>query len=88
VAEAKVEDLGFLLAAMPPEERARRYRQMAADAFRLAASTNDMALKAGHLSLASGWQVLAIEIEHTHGLAVPADRKATKQDRTIPRGDA
>lgn len=88
MAEAKEEELGFLLAAMPPEERVRRYRQMAAEAFRLAASTHDMALKAGHLSLASGWQVLAIEIEHTHGLATFPDRKKNKEERTRPNGDA
>jgi hypothetical protein len=83
VAEAKREELGILLAALPPEERVRRYRQMAAEAFRLAASTHDMALKAGHLSLASGWQVLAIEIEHTHGLATRPDRDESDGDRPI-----
>ena len=88
MAEAKVEDLGLLLAAMPPAERVRRYRQMAAEAFRLAASTQDMALKAGHLSLASGWQVLAIEIEHTHGLATPPERREAKEKPATPRSDA
>ena len=88
MAEVKGEDLGILLAAVPPEERVRRYRQMAAEAFELAASSHDLALKAGHLSLASGWQVLAIEIEHAHGLATPSERKKANEKRTSPRGNA
>jgi hypothetical protein len=80
--------VGFVLAAMPPEERVRRYRQMAAEAFRLAASTQDMALKAGHLSLASGWQVLAIEIEHAHGLGERPSRGDAKKEPRPSSGKA
>lgn len=61
------------LAALPAGERARRYRQRAVEAFQHATDTQSESLRAEYLSLASCWQVLAIEIEQTNGFATPAN---------------
>ena len=42
---------------------------MAAEAFERAEAAKDESMRAGYLSLASDWQVLALEIEHSLGLA-------------------
>ena len=61
------------LAALPAGERARRYREMAVEAFQHATDAQSETVRAEYLSLASSWQVLAIEIEHMTGLAAPAN---------------
>jgi hypothetical protein len=61
------------LAALPAGDRARRYREMAGEAFQHASDAQSEVLRAEYLSLASSWQVLAIEIEHATGLATPAN---------------
>ena len=65
---AEIEIVGLLLASLPAAERARRYRDIACDAFERAASAQDETTRAGYLSLASGWQVLALQVEHSIGL--------------------
>ncbi len=47
---------------LPPRERARRFRELAAEAARDAERTND-ALREGYLLLARGWLQLAEDIE-------------------------
>jgi hypothetical protein len=64
----KGQTLGRLLATLPAGERVKRYREIAAEAFRHAATTKDEVLKAEYLTLASLWQVLAIELEHSSGI--------------------
>ena len=61
--------MGRQLARLPAGERVRRYREMAAEAFEHAEAAKDESMRAGYLSLASDWQVLALEIEHSLGLA-------------------
>lgn len=63
--------MGQLLATLPAGERVKRYREIAAVAFQRAASAHSETLRTEYLSLASAWQVLAIEIEHMSGLAWP-----------------
>lgn len=65
MADAEFESLGQLLAALPAAERAQRYREIARDAFQRSETAQDETMRAGYLSLASGWQVLALEIEHS-----------------------
>jgi hypothetical protein len=63
--------MGRLLASLPAGERVRRYREIAAEAFRHAAEVENADLRAEYLSLASAWQGLAIQIAHMTGLARP-----------------
>lgn len=58
-----------LLAVLPAGERVRRYREMAAFALQRAADAQSARMRAEYLTLASSWQVLALEIEHSTGLA-------------------
>ncbi len=71
---AETQSVERLLASLPPAERARRYREIARDVFQRAANTQDDTMRAGYLSLASGWQVLALEIEHSLGFDDPRVR--------------
>ncbi|HUO93433.1 MAG TPA: hypothetical protein VMU22_10950 [Rhizomicrobium sp.] len=57
-----------LLAVLPAGERVRRYREMAAFALQRAAEARSARMRTEYLTLASSWQVMAIEIEHTSGL--------------------
>jgi hypothetical protein len=70
---------------LPVAERAQRYRQLASEAFLLAEITRDCVLRASYLSLASGWHALALEIEHSNGLA---DRHGAKELNDQQRPDA
>lgn len=56
--------MGQLLDVLPLEQRLTRYRQFAEDSLRLAAVTCDPVLRAGHISMASGWHVLAAKVEN------------------------
>jgi hypothetical protein len=49
---------------------------MAAEAFERAEAATDESMRAGYLSLASDWQVLALEIEHSSGLTGPRNTAA------------
>lgn len=80
MAEAKREGLSSLFASLAAEVRARRYRRMAAEALEHAASSKDAARKAGHLAMASSCQLLALEIEHSHGLNRPDSERVAEQD--------
>jgi hypothetical protein len=55
--------LGQLLASLPLEERLKRYRQFADEALRQAQFAQNPSLRAGYLSMAQGWQLLASEME-------------------------
>jgi hypothetical protein len=55
--------VGQSLNSLPPLERARRYRQFAAEGIRRADESADPEARAANLSMASGWHTLAIEVE-------------------------
>jgi hypothetical protein len=55
--------LGQLLASLPPEERAERYRQFASEAIRKSQEAKDSDRRAEYLTMAAGWHNLAIEAE-------------------------
>ena len=61
------------------EERLPHYRQMAADALQQAANTENFNIRAGYLSMASGWHALAGEIEEamrrSEGSNAPPEEK-------------
>jgi hypothetical protein len=60
--------LGQSLSSLPLEDRARLYRQFAADAIRRSEQSARQELRAGHLSMAAGWHALALEVEDSLGL--------------------
>ena len=73
MAESKKTKLNQLLETLargdnglPKAERAERYRRLASEAFQLAEECADDALRAGYISLASGWHSLAFEIERSN----------------------
>jgi hypothetical protein len=70
-----------LLAVLPAGERVRRYREMAAFALERAAESHSARMRAEYLTLASSWQVLALEIEHSTGFA-PVSNDDDPDDRT------
>jgi len=74
------------LAPREVAERVRRYREIACDAFRRAEDAEDEVTRAEYLSLASRWQVLALEIEHSRGLTFdPPTANEAKAVRNISR---
>jgi hypothetical protein len=78
-----------LLAALPAGERVRRYREMAAFALQRAAESRSARMRAEYLTLASSWQVLALEIEHATGLSnVSNDDDPDGSDLSVSRSDS
>lgn len=64
--------MGRLLAALPLEQRAERYRQFAAAAVTKAQESTDPDRKTEYLTMAAGWHSLAVEAEHSLGIAIPS----------------
>jgi hypothetical protein len=49
---------------LPAEERAKRYREFAAAAFRQAGEAETEELRAEYFSMAAGWHARAMELEN------------------------
>ena len=55
--------LGQLLESLPLAQRLLRYRQLSQEALQKATNIEDEDMRAGYLSMAAGWHMLATEIE-------------------------
>ena len=55
--------LGQLLESLPLTQRLLRYRQLSQEALQQATSIENEEMRAGYLSMAAGWHMLATEIE-------------------------
>ena len=55
--------LGQLLESLPLAQRLLRYRQLCQEALQKATNIEDEEMRAGYLSMAAGWHMLATEIE-------------------------
>lgn len=55
--------LGQLLDSLPLAQRLLRYRQLSQEALQKATHIEDEDMRAGYLSMAAGWHMLATEIE-------------------------
>ena len=55
--------LGQLLESLPLAQRLLRYRQLSQEALQKATHIEDEEMRAGYLSMAAGWHMLATEIE-------------------------
>lgn len=67
--------LGQLLAKLPIEERAQRYREMAAQILGKAHGEPDPDRRAEYIAMASGWHTLAQEAERFFGADQPLKAK-------------
>lgn len=65
--------VGQLLASLPPEQRAERYRQFASQAVVKSQEATDPDRKAEYLTMASGWHTLAVEAERSLGGVIPGE---------------
>lgn len=74
--------MGLVLAALPPEQRAERYREFAAAAMRKAQETTDPDRHAEYLAMALGWHCLAVEAERSFGNGLLAKAAELGQDKT------
>lgn len=55
--------LGQLLDSLPLAQRLLRYRQLSQEALQKATNLDDEDMRAGYLSMAAGWHMLATEVE-------------------------
>ena len=65
--------MGQLLASLPPEQRAGRYREFGAIAVLQSHETTDPVLQAEYLTMASGWHAMAVEAERYLGESLPGE---------------
>lgn len=66
--------LGQLLESLPLAQRLLRYRQLSQEALQKATNIDDEEMRAGYLSMAAGWHMLATEVEKLR------DRQPTRAD--------
>jgi hypothetical protein len=65
--------LGQLLESLPLAQRLLRYRQLSQEALQKATNIEDEEMRAGYLSMAAGWHMLATEIEKLRDRQPAAD---------------
>ena len=65
--------VGRLLASLPVEQRAERYRQYAAQALIRSKASTDPAQQAEYIAMAAGWQALAVEAERSSVAPLPGE---------------
>lgn len=76
--------VGQLLASLPLEERAERYRQFGAEAVKKAQEATDPDRRAEYLTMASGWHAMAVEAERYIGKALPGEGVSPDHDHVTP----
>jgi len=70
-----VNGFGQLLDALPLAQRLLRYRQLSQEALQKATKVEDEDMRAGYLSMAAGWHMLATEIERLRDRQQPATQE-------------
>jgi hypothetical protein len=70
--------LSRLLEPLSPDERIERYRQFAKDAFYQAHEASDGNLRAGFLTMAAAWHILAEETERALHGGAPQNNEAAQ----------
>ena len=70
--------MSHLIASLPPEQRAERYRQFAAQAVTMAQAESNPEQRAELLTVAAGWHSLAVEAERS--LSGPGSRGCLSED--------
>jgi len=74
--------MGQLLASLPPEQRAGRYREFGAIAVLQSHETTDPVLQAEYLTMASGWHAVALEAERLVDGAITGEDVSPDHDET------
>ena len=77
--------MGQLLASLPPDERAERYREFAAQAIMRAQDAASADERAEHLTMAAGWHTLAVEVERLLATVNPGEAVSPERDQSAPR---
>lgn len=72
--------MGHMWNPMSLKNRVLHYRQLAAEVFGLAESSQDAVARADFFSLARGWHDLALELEHSQGLT--GEKPSETTDKT------
>jgi len=67
-----VNGFGQWLDALPLAQRLLRYRQLSQEALQKATKVEDEDMRAGYLSMAAGWHMLATEIERLRDRQQPS----------------
>ena len=86
--------LGQLLEVLPLAQRLLRYRQLSQEALQKATNIANEDMRAGYLSMAAGWHMLATEIERLRERQPTAEEFSAEpgsrleQAGTPPVGDA
>jgi len=71
--------MGQSLESLPPEQRAERYRQFAADAIKKAQDSQESDRRAEFLGMAAGWHTMAVEAERLAALRPPGEAGSDDQ---------
>ena len=79
--------LGQLLESLPLAQRLLRYRQFSQEALRKATDIKDEEMRAGYLSMAAGWHMLATEIERLRERQSFSPAIPLEPDAAVPDGD-
>ena len=74
--------MGQLLASLPPEQRAGRYREFGAIAVLQSHETTDPVLQDEYLTMASGWHAVALEAERLVDGAITGEDVSPDHDET------
>ena len=80
----KSKPVGQLLASLPPDERAQRYRQFATEAVRKAQEACDLDLRAEYVTMAAGWHTMAVEAERLVKEKLPGEDGQPEQTLADP----
>jgi hypothetical protein len=75
--------VGQLLASLPPDQRAERYREFAAQAIIRAQHAANTDERAEHLTMAAGWHTLAVEAERLIATANPGEAVSLRNLRPL-----
>ena len=78
--------LNQLLESLPLAQRLLRYRQLSQEALQKATNIEDEEMRAGYLSMAAGWHMLATEIEKLRDRQ-PATRDVSSEAGHTELGD-
>ena len=78
--------MGHLIASLPPDQRAERYRHLAAKTITMAQAESNPDRRTEYLTLAAGWHSLAVEAERfLAGTAPDEIAVEDEQPEVMPR---
>lgn len=79
--------LGQLLESLPLAQRLLRYRQLSQEALEKATKIEDEEIRAGYLSMAAGWHMLATEIARLRDRQLSTEGSSPETSSRPEQGD-